>query len=230
MVTRRERLRDAAKEEIKTIARAQMAEQGTAAINWREIARQMGVTPTALYRYYATREDLITELIVDAFNALADAALAAEQSVSREDYAGRLLAALEGYRQWAVDHKTDFQLIYGNPIPGYHAPFDVTVQAARRNMAILVAILQAALQAGALKPTAAYQHPPDAILEQFRHQHDYGVDQVVLYIGVAGWARIHGMIMLEIFGHTPPVVGDTAAFYRHEVLHMMREMGLTLRQ
>jgi AcrR family transcriptional regulator len=227
--TRRERLRERTKEETKAIARQQMQTQGTAAISLRAIAREMGMTVMALYRYYENRDALITALILDAFNALADTLEQASASYPTEAYAERLLAVLLAYREWALAHPVDFQLIYGNPIPGYHAPAELTVPAASRSLATVVAILAAALRSGELAPAPRYYALPPVIADHMAtliERDGYGVPVAALYIGVAGWIRIHGMIMLELFGHTPPVVGDPAEFYRFEVTNLMKSMGL----
>jgi AcrR family transcriptional regulator len=133
MTTRQARQRESqrqdTREEIKAFARQQMAAEGTAALSLRAIARDMEMTAPALYRYFPSREDLITALIVDAFNALADALEAADAAPTQQDYGSRLRAVLMAYRGWALEHPTDFQLIYGNPIPGYSAPRELTVPA-----------------------------------------------------------------------------------------------------
>lgn len=225
--TRREKQREATKDEIKAIARQQMAEQGTAAISLRGIAQKMQVTPTALYRYFASYDDLITELIVDAYNAHADALEAADATHPSEDYAGRLYTVLMAFREWALQHPSDFQLIYGNPIPGYHAPDEPTIAAAQRNMGAVVKVLNDAHQAGKLHLLPEYSQIPETIVAQIAYANRYGVPDVLVYIGTVGWSRIHGILMLEIFNHIQPVVGDTAAFYHHEVVEMMRSFGLS---
>ncbi|MBC8078325.1 MAG: TetR/AcrR family transcriptional regulator, partial [Chloroflexales bacterium] len=150
--SRRERQREATSDEIKQVARQQMAEEGTAGLSLRGIARQMGLSAPALYRYYPSRDELITALIVDAFHALGDATQAAQVHMHTSDYAGRFLAMTVGYRQWALDHPVDFALIYGNPIPGYHAPAEVTTPAVRRSTAPLVNLLNESWLAGAMAP------------------------------------------------------------------------------
>jgi AcrR family transcriptional regulator len=225
MVTRRARIRDATKEEIKAIARRQMAEQGTAAISLRGIAREMEVTPTALYRYFASHDDLITELILDAYHAHADALEAADRKMATEDYKGRMYAVLMVFRGWAIEHPTDFQLIYGNPIPGYHAPDEPTIEAVRRNMSVVVNILNGAMKAGKLKPE--HTEIPQAVAQQITRVNSYDVPDTLVYIGMTGWTRIHGIIMLELFNHIQNVVGDTEAFYQHQVQSLIQHIGLT---
>ena len=115
--TRRERLHDATIAEIKEVARRQMAEQGTAAISLRAIARAMGMTAPSIYRYFAGRDDVITALILDAYNAQADAIEHAVSASLEADARGRLQAAVFRYRDWALEHPAEYQLILGNPIP-----------------------------------------------------------------------------------------------------------------
>src|SRR5262245_45041432 len=124
---RAERLREAAIAEIKAIARQQMAEQGQAALSLGAIARAMGMTTPALYRYFESRDALITALIIDAYEALAIALEQADSATRSDDYATRFRAMARAYRDWAVAHPHEYALIYGTPIPGYHAPRERTV-------------------------------------------------------------------------------------------------------
>jgi AcrR family transcriptional regulator len=226
---KRQEQRDATIEAIKAAARQQMASEGTASLSLRAIARLLDVTAPALYRYFADRDDLITDLIVDAFNAIADAMVEAEAEVARDDYAGRLLTAMLAYRRWAMEHRTDFQLIYGNPIPGYNAPGEITVEAATRAFRLVIDILGAANAAGILQPPPETFDLPASIeahLVWLSEQDGYHQPPFVLYITVVGWARIHGMIMLEIFDNLDPVIGDSEAFYRREVTSLCKSMNL----
>src|SRR5689334_18627833 len=116
---RRERFRDNVREQICEVARKQMADSGTAAVSLRAIARELKLTAPALYRYFASRDELITALILDAFNSLADTLAATAQAAAPDNPWNQMTAVLIAYRAWALAHPTDFQLIYGNPIPGY---------------------------------------------------------------------------------------------------------------
>lgn len=231
VMTRRERQRVANLEEIKHLARQHMRAEGTAALSLRAIAREMGLTVTALYRYYPSRDDLITALILDGFNAQADTLEAVVRDAgpdalsSAQGCRATLRDALLTYRAWALQHPVDFQLLYGNPIPGYHAPADLTRPAAARNFSVIVGILIAAQQGGWLRPSPAYTDLPAPVRQHLMHSVP-GVPAQVSYIATVGWSRIHGMITLELFEHTPPVVGDADAFYRHEVDTLIQELGL----
>ena len=230
-MSRRERVREGVREEIKAIGRQQMAQQGTAALSLTAIARQMELTTPALYRYYADRDALITALIIDAFASVAAAMEDAAASVPNDQYAAQLLAVIHAYRNWALAHPVDFQLIYGNPIPGYHAPEDQTVPQVRRGAAVIMSVLQRAYQAGALRLPPELQTPNAALqLRETEHsgwQQD-AVAPAVVYLCMAGWTRIHGIVMLELFNHLQPTVGDVATFYQLEMTQFLASIGLDL--
>jgi AcrR family transcriptional regulator len=222
MVTRRERQREATRIEIKTTARQQMALKGTAGLTLRGIAEEMGLTVTALYRYYTSLDDLITALIVDGFDAHADAMQAAMDQHLPTAYGERMLALMLAYRQWALDNRAVFQLIYGNPIPGYHAPAEVTMPHAKRGLDIMIPMLMPLQQAGRLRlPPGADLSVIASALAQYP-----GLDPLVLYVILVGRLRMHGLLMLEMHGHTEGTVLDHDAFYRHECLAVLRSMGI----
>jgi AcrR family transcriptional regulator len=226
---RREKLREITREEIKALARRQMAEDGTAALSLGGIARAMELTPSALYRYFGSRDELITALIVDAYSQLADALEAATAGHPAEDYAGRILAASLAYREWALARPVDFLLIFGNPIPSYQSPGDATMLPAHRVFAAFLNVLQEAYSAGVLVPSdehramaerACYEGP---LPQQSAIRH---VEPLVSYVGITGWAQIHGIIMLELTHHLSGIA-DTEAFYRSECRLWALNVGLT---
>jgi len=228
-MTRRERQHDNIREEIKALARQHMAEQGTAGLSLRAIARDMEMTAPALYRYFPAREDLITALILDAFNALADTLQAADNACVHEDYTGRMLNIMKVYRQWALENAVDFQLIYGNPIPGYSAPGELTVPAVQRGFIVIVTILADALAAGTLKLPPEYEQLPPSVDHHLRiliERDQYPIIPQLLYLGIATWTRMHGMIMLELYHHLVPTIGNVDDFYHHEITTFLQHLGL----
>jgi AcrR family transcriptional regulator len=186
----------------------------------------MDITAPALYRYYPSRDDLITALIFDAYNAQADAMAAADGDVPHEDYMGRFLAVVTAYRQWALQNPTDFQLIYGNPIPGYDAPVEVTLPAARRGLEIILSIIEGAIAAGRYK-LKSYNLPPTVVahLTAVIEYEGYTVPLEALYMATVGWAKIHGLVSLELFNQTQPLIGDAEAVYRYEVTQFIEDSG-----
>jgi len=228
---RREEDREATYQQIKAVARRLMAENGAAGLSIRPIARELGMSPSALYYYFANLDELITALIVDAFNGLADALEAVrEESAARGDsLPAQLEAVLLAYRGWALDNPTAFQLIYGTPIPGYEAPREVTVPASARTLVAIAGTLQALLDSGDLVPAGDYAGVPDwlaAHLEQIAVEGQYQLSLHAAYLAFSGWPVLHGIVMLELFGHLEPVVGDTDAFTRMQLGSLMRALGV----
>ena len=227
--SRREKQYAATSEEIKVVARRLMAERGTAGLSLREIARVMEMTAPALYHYFPNRDALITALIADTFNALADALEQARGTAEGAPAAEQLMAVILAYRAWALEHPTDFQLIYGNPIPSYVAPREITVPAVVRGFAVFVALLTAALARGELVPRAPYRDVPPRLaphLAEIAARDGYAGPLLALYLGVVAWPRIHGILMLELFEHIQPVVGDIDAFFRIQMENLLEEIGM----
>jgi AcrR family transcriptional regulator len=137
--TLRARVRAEMIEEIKSTARRHLAVEG-ANLSLRAVARDLGMVSSAVYRYFASRDELLTALILDGYTALGSAAEQAEAAVARADLAGRWLATCRGVRDWARANPHEYALLYGSPVPGYAAPQD-TVAPASRVPLLLTAIL-----------------------------------------------------------------------------------------
>src|SRR3954462_15401697 len=117
--TARERVRAELIGEITEVARRHRARDGAAGLSLRAVAREMGMVSSAIYRYFASRDELLTALIVDAYDALGAAVERAEAAVDRADLLGRWLAACRAVREWALENPHEYALIYGSPVPGY---------------------------------------------------------------------------------------------------------------
>lgn len=218
------------KEDIKRIARQLMAERGTNGLSMRAIARELEMTAPALYHYFAKQDDLITALIVDAFHALGDVVEASSKATEAQCSGVRLMEGAIAYRQWALDHPVDFQLIYGNPIPGYVAPAEVTVPASAYSLAGLTRLVHEALISDEWKLQPPYDEIPPSVEAGIRNVLVNGgfPDKLLraLYLGSILWVQLHGMITLEMFQHLPPVVGDMETFFRQQTINLLRTMGL----
>lgn len=218
---RRDDLREATYEDIKTAARKLMADQGTAGLSLRGIARELGMTAPALYYYYDNLDSLITTLIVENYHHLADAMESARDAHADQVHRQQLVAVMQAYRRWALEHPIDFQLIYGNPIPGYEAPGDLTVPAASRALSVSAGIIADGLGKGVFHvPVEAAQLPESVCLafRQIAEERGYKHTPVeAIYLAVIGWTRAQGLISLEIYNSLQPVVGDTEAFYQHQI-------------
>lgn len=215
--------------QIKAVARGQMAQHGTAGLSLRAIAREMGITAPAIYHYFPRLEDLITALIVDAFTDLAEAMEAADAAVASERPCDHILALCLAYREWAMSHPTTFQLLYGNPIPGYQAPEEITLPLARRPFLGMFGWFISAHASGELTIPAEYATVPPAMaagVAAWRRMSGIAVPDPLMGLLMSGWARIHGMVLLELFHHIQPLLGDGEAFYRYELDAFARCLGL----
>lgn len=224
----RAELRQATAAAIKNEAREQMRQHGTAGISLRAIARQLNITAPAIYNYFPSLDDLITALIVDAFTDLAVAMETAGAASAGTDTLARIEAVLHAYREWAVTHPVDFQLIYGNPIPGYQAPAELTSPLAFRPFKVVFALYGQALASGALRLPAEYQPVPDSIRQHLLGWKTHvGLDlpDGLICLLIGGWARIHGLVLLELFNHSTPVIGDPAALFAYELRALHTRMG-----
>lgn len=220
---RRDKKQDAIREEIKETARQLMAEHGTNGLSVRLIARTMDITPAALYYYFPSLEALITALLVDSFNGLGEAL---EQAGEEQEAAMALALA---YRRWALANPVNFQLIFGNPIPGYKAPTDLTIPAVIRAFRAIVRLAGAILQGGADRLAPEYQAVPaelESYLSEVKQRDHYQEPVLALYLGVVLWTRMQGMVMPEVTHHLQPVIGNSEVYYRVQMADTFRAMGL----
>ena len=219
-LSRRERRHEQTRQEIKQIARQQMAQQGTASLSLRGIAAEMGMSAPSLYNYYINRDDLVTDLLVDSYTHQAETLEQASASCQTHETIACLLETLLAYRQWAVDHSTEFALIAGNPIPGYVAPIEQTLPLARRSLKVLLDLLQGAWDEHLLRPQlSAHDITADSFNDEFFawcRVNGYALSVVTLFLEC--YAFLQGAIALEVFGHLPFFVNDPVAFYRTGVL------------
>lgn len=203
--TPRQRYRVQVREEIKTHAWAQIATAGAAALSLNAIAKLMGMSGPALYRYFAGRDELITELVRDAYRDLADTVRArAEGGIDINDLAHVL-------RQWALDDPQRYFLIFGTPVPGYRAPEDTT-RISSEIMAVILDALSTAEQAYDTPPS-----PLEAHLEQHRAwAGGHPAPPSTLHRALTFWTRLHGVLSLELAGHFTGMGFDPAQLYNAE--------------
>lgn len=211
---------------IKATARALMDQQGTAGLSLRAIARELGMTAPALYYYFPSLDDLITALILDAFNGLADAVEAV--ATTHADAYEQLVACLLAYRRWALAHRTEFMLIFGSPIPGYEAPTELTVPAAVRSQIAIGRAIGRVVEAGAAPPAHYVNLPPHIAAHFDDIMADQGQDVPALYVNltVSLWTDLQGLVMMELIGHLPPTVKYVDEWFRLEIERRLQDRGL----
>ncbi|WP_234377180.1 TetR/AcrR family transcriptional regulator [Streptomyces sp. TP-A0356] len=193
--------------EIKQRAWEQIATAGASALSLNAIAKQMGMSGPALYRYFAGRDELITELVRDAYRSLADTFRAG----SATSESGADIAALaHALRGWALDDPHRYFLVYGTPVPGYHAPDDITAIASE----IMTTLLDAFAALPSNNPTA----PFDTHLEGHRQWADgHPAPPAVLHRALTFWTRLHGVLSLEVAGHFTGMGFDPVQLFAAEL-------------
>jgi AcrR family transcriptional regulator len=226
----RARVRAEMTNEIKVIARRHLAVDG-ANLSLRAVARDLGVVSSALYRYFASRDELLTALILDAYDSLGEAVEQADAAVNRADLLGRWLASTHAVRSWALARPTEYALIYGSPVPGYHAPTD-TVEPANRPIRVIVAILSDGVASGALHSAPGERLPREvrADFTQIREAIAPTVPDTLMARGVTAWIQLFGTVSFELFGRFTNAVTDLDAFFDHQMRTMATHLGLTQRR
>ncbi|MFF3755390.1 TetR/AcrR family transcriptional regulator [Streptomyces sp. NPDC002018] len=202
--TPRERYRAQVRAEIKERAWEQIATAGASALSLNAIAKQMGMSGPALYRYFAGRDELITELIRDAYRSLADTFHTASPS-------GADLATLaHTLRTWALEDPHRYFLVYGTPVPGYHAPDDITRIASE--------IMTFLLDACTALPSDSPATPFGTHLETHRRwAADHPAPPAALHRALTFWTRLHGVLSLELAGHFTGMAFDPALLFTAEL-------------
>src|SRR5262245_12253381 len=218
-LSRRERYRRDTRAELKRLALAQLAALGAGGLSLNAIARDLGMTGPALYRYVGSRDDLLTELVVDSYDDLAAALQAAVDGVRSRRPTARLRALGLAYRDWALANPQPYLLIFGTPVPGYNAPPARTMPSAQAAFVPLLAAL-AELPADPL-PAG----PAQLDRESERWAADVGAPPLpgpLLRYAVTVWTRLHGVVSLEIAGHFDPALPDGELFYLAELDDILR--------
>lgn len=208
----RARVRAELTAEIKRLARVQMEEHGPANLNLRAIARDLGMVSSAIYRYFASRDELLTALIVDAYNELGDAAESADAAVrDRTDVEQRFVAVAAAAYAWARANPSQYLLLFGTPVPGYAAPED-TIGPATRYTAVMLRILDEAGRQGAV-PVVVPDVPPSVAgdLHTIRSLTGATVDDGLLLAGLQAWTGLFGTISFVLNGQFRNVVQDVDA-------------------
>lgn len=210
---------------IKDEARRQLAAEGAARLSLRAVARELGMVSSALYRYFPSRDDLLTALIIDAYDSLGEAAEVAHAKVSdAANHAQRWVAVCEAVRGWALAHPHEYALIYGSPVPGYVAP-DTTVPAASRVGLVLVGIVRDAHQGPGV---VGSRLPAELEPEARRMAADLAPDlpPATVVALVAAWAKLFGLVGFELFGQFHRLVEDREPFFRHAAAQLAHDVGL----
>jgi len=223
----RQRRRAAATHEILDAAERQIAEHGPAALSVRAVARSLGMTVQALYHYFPSRDDLVTALIAKAYDALAEAVRTAVNAAVDESPVERVVIATEEYRRWAVANPERFQLLYGTPLRYYEAPADgPTTPALRRMSAIFEREMFAGFTAEQLAAVDAPGLSPEflAYLDQLPPTGEQELPPPVTALVMSAWGHMHGLVVLEVFGHTSFLGDHQAEIFRMAMRNLVEDI------
>ncbi len=230
--SRRDRVRAATTGEIKQTARRILVEQGPDGVSLRAIAREMGMTAPALYRYFDSHEDLIRNVVADIFEEIADdihAAITAAGQASGGDMAAKLVAACAEFRRWSLGHKDEFGLLFGTPLPGLEAVHDdVLDQCAAKFSGTFFALFLELWHKRPFPVPADDQIDPGLREQLARYRDGLGIDLPLGagLIFLRCWVRLYGMIALEVFGHLHFALEDPSAMFEYTLAELADLIGL----
>jgi AcrR family transcriptional regulator len=245
--TARERARAEITSEILDAGRRYLSTQGAAGLSLRAIARELGMASSAVYRYFSSRDELLTKLIIDAYDSLGAAAETREAAADRTDLTGRWAAVCTAVRDWAIANPNEYALLYGSPVPGDVAPIDTIAPASRvSNLLVLILLDAAALGEGvAAGPSGAASSSPAAPAQAAAPAEAAGwrtalgpvravipaeVPDTAIQVGLMVWAALFGVVSFELFGQFHNVIEETPAdrdaFFAECVGRWATQLGL----
>jgi AcrR family transcriptional regulator len=233
--SRRDRVRAATTAEIKQTARQILVSQGPDAVSLRAIAREMGMTAPALYRYFNSHEELVKHVIADIFTELADAlrsAIASAGSTSGGDMTAKVLAACWEFRRWSLSHTREFGLIFATPLPGLHVQKDeITAEGGGQFGNTFFLLMRELWQKQPFDVPGDDQIDP-GLLEQLMRYRDglgelaAGLPFGLLLVFLRCWVRLYGIVSLEVFGHLSFALDDGRPMFELMLSEMAPLVGL----
>ena len=232
--TARERARTQITREIKEEARRQLAAVGAQQLSLRAVARSLGMVSSALYRYFPSRDDLLTALIIDAYDSLGSSAEAAVAARPPADPRGRWRACGHAIRGWAIAHPHEYALIYGSPVPGYQAP-EATIAPAARVAVVIGGVLADTWRDGgpAARETAARETARQPLPGQLADQAATvsaaiapGIPPVIMARALIAWTQLFGMISFELFGQLVGSADPSDDFFAYAIEQMADLLAL----
>jgi AcrR family transcriptional regulator len=225
----RDRFRNQIRYEVKQVGLRQLAQGGPQALSVNAIAKELGVSGPALYRYFASRDALLTELVADAYHDLAEALAAAAAGPARLGPAERVRDLATAYRNWANAEPHRYRLLFAAPIPGYDPQSEVLVSASQAAMNVLLNVLTQ-VPSSRQKPVGRAKTPSrtatvesgrrtlDRQLELWaRNRGAANTDPGVALRAILAWTRLHGLVSLEIEGTFVSMGIDPEPLYDAEV-------------
>ncbi|AGZ48905.1 TetR/AcrR family transcriptional regulator [Mycobacterium kansasii] len=198
---KRQEAREHIEAKIVELGRRHLVDHGAAGLSLRAIARDLGMVSSAVYRYVSSRDELLTLLLVDAYSDLADTVDRARAEAGLDSWSEDVIAIAHAVRRWAVAHPAQWALLYGSPVPGYHAPPERTVGVGTRVVrAFFDAIAPAIATGDIILTNNVASQPMSSDFERLRREFDFPGDDRVVAKCFLLWAAVVGAISLEVFG------------------------------
>ena len=228
--SRRQRQREATVEEVLTVASALVARDGAATLSLREIAREMGLTPSALYRYYASRDAILTALTMRGFADLGAAVEAAAATAPPQQFCPAMLAACHAFRTWALEHPHEYGLMFGTPVPGFTIDTEQVTDAVMRTGMVLIAQLVGGVQAGLVTVPDEITIPADLRpgLQKFVEHKSNGILTIAeAAVAMQFWVLLLGLVSSEVYCHLPEqLILSGPVFFDHTVRRALVAIGV----
>jgi AcrR family transcriptional regulator len=233
--SRRDRVRAATTAEIKQTARRILVDGGPDAVSLRGIAREMGMTAPALYRYFGSREDLVKHVISDIFTELAGdirTAIASAGAASGGDMTAKVLAACWEFRRWSLSHTREFALIFATPLPGLHVQKDEITSEGGGQFGNTFFALMVELWRKRPFDVPGDDEIDPGLLKQLVHYRDglgdlaEGLPLGLLLVFLRCWVRLYGIVSLEVFGHMSFALDDGRPMFELMLSEMAPQLGL----
>lgn len=232
--SRRDRVRAATTDEIKRTARGILVADGPDALSLRAIAREMGMTAPALYRYFGSREDLVGHVVADIFTEIADdiqAAISRAAAASGGDMTHKLVAACHEFRRWSLDHRPEFGLLFGSPLPDLEAALegDDVIAACAMKFAGTFFTLFLDMWRHHQFTVRSDSEIDQGLREQLaRYREMLGAELPLgaVFTFLWCWVRLYGIVSLEVFGHLHFALDDAAPMFEYTLSELAEMVGL----
>ena len=228
--SRRDRQRAATLAEIKTAARRLLVSGGVGAVGLRPVARELGLTPPALYRYFPSHEALVTALIADLYDELTAALMALQDNDADPDLGARLYLLANGLRDWALTHPAEFGLLFGTAIPDPDAVGHEDTPGHQAAMRFAAVFKELVAQVWHSKP---FPHPSEqdlgpVLVAQLTRKSEYfdGMPPGAIYLALNYWTRLYGLICMEVFGQLHWALEDAGAYFEAQLFEIGQALGL----
>lgn len=240
--TRRGQPRTDTERHIREQARKLLVDQGHEAVTLRAIAREIGITAPALYRYYDSREDLIQHVCLDICAGLAHDLGADIAAMSSTGPAAQVFEICRGFRRWALAHPREFTLVFASPAAGIEPGSGVLPMAEEPFGRIFLTVAGRVLAGAGITVPADDGVPEhlradltqlrDSLLATLREE-EIDVPVEMLGLGMVRfmlhfWVRLYGHVALEVFGRFPFGISETEPLFESMLADLAADVGITL--